>query len=137
MQQIQREKPDIILTDVVMPVMDGIELTRTVYEQYSDIRVILLSGHEEFEYVKKAMEYHACDYLLKPARMEKLLEVVLRVKEEILAERKKKADEELFKDKAGKEYSDLTGTLYEPTAERSRARRKENKAADGLSPSGC
>lgn len=102
LQQIQREKPDIILTDVVMPVMDGIELTRTVYEQYSDIRVILLSGHEEFEYVKKAMEYHACDYLLKPARMEKLLEVVLRVKEEILAERKKKADEELLKIKLEK-----------------------------------
>ena len=102
LQQIQREKPDIILTDVVMPVMDGIELTRNVYEQYADIRVILLSGHEEFEYVKKAMEYHACDYLLKPARMEKLLEVVLRVKEEILMERKKKADEEILKKKLEK-----------------------------------
>lgn len=99
LQQIEREKPDIILTDVVMPVMDGLELTRIVYERYTDVRVILLSGHEEFEYVKKAMEYHACDYLLKPARMEKLLEVVLRVKEEILAERKKKADDAILKKK--------------------------------------
>ena len=102
LQEIQKERPDIILTDVVMPVMDGIELMRNVYEQYPDIRMILLSGHEEFEYVKKAMEYRACDYLLKPARMEKLLEVVLRVKEEIQAERKKKADEEILKKKLEK-----------------------------------
>ncbi len=108
-QQIQKERPDIILTDVVMPVMDGIELTRAVHEQYPDIRVILLSGHEEFEYVKRAMEYRACDYLLKPARMEKLLEVVLRIKEEILTERKKRADEEILKKKLEKSIPILRG----------------------------
>lgn len=109
LQEIQKERPDIILTDVVMPVMDGIELMRNVYERYPDIRMILLSGHEEFEYVKKAMEYRACDYLLKPARMEKLLEVVLRVKEEIQAERKKKADEEILKKKLEKSIPILRG----------------------------
>lgn len=99
LQQIQSNQPDIILTDVVMPVMDGIELTKIVHEQYPEIRVILLSGHEEFEFVKKAMEYKACNYLLKPVRMERLLEVVLEVKEEILTARKKKADDEILRKK--------------------------------------
>jgi len=99
LMQIQSNRPDIILTDVVMPVMDGIELTKSVHEQYPDIRVIMLSGHEEFEFVKKAMEYKACNYLLKPVRMERLLEVVLEVRDEIIKLQKKQQDEILLKKK--------------------------------------
>lgn len=99
LKEIEAHEPDIILTDVVMPVMDGIELTRRVHEQYPDIKVILLSGHEEFEYVKKAMEYKACSYLLKPAKIEKLIEVVSEVRDEIQDSRKKQQEEELLQKK--------------------------------------
>ena len=84
---IEEKKPDIVLTDVVMPVMDGLELTKKLYEKYPEIRVILLSGHEEFQFVKKAMEYKACNYLLKPAKIERLIEVVGSVKDELESER--------------------------------------------------
>jgi len=90
LELIEEKKPDIILTDVVMPVMDGLELTKKIYENYPEIRVILLSGHEEFEFVKKAMEYKACSYLLKPAKIEQLIEVVASVREELESERRLK-----------------------------------------------
>lgn len=99
LKQMENTQPDIILTDVVMPGMDGIELTRRVHEQYPDIKVILLSGHEEFEYVKKAMEYKACSYLLKPAKIEKLIEVVSEVRDEIQSSRRKQMEEEILQKK--------------------------------------
>lgn len=97
--QIEQCRPDVILTDVVMPVMTGIELAKWVHEQYPEIRVIFLSGHEEFEYVKQAMEYKACNYLLKPARIEKIIEVVSEVRDEILRERKRVMEEERLQKK--------------------------------------
>lgn len=92
--KIEQCAPDVILTDVVMPVMSGIELARWVHEKYPRIRMIFLSGHEEFEYVKKAMEYKACNYLLKPAKIEKIIEVVSEVRDEILEERRRAMEEE-------------------------------------------
>lgn len=97
--QIELCRPDIVLTDVVMPVMDGIELARQVYEKYPEIRMIFLSGHEEFEYVKRAMEYKVCNYLLKPAKIERIVEVVTEVRDEILKERERIAEEERLQKK--------------------------------------
>ena len=94
LHKIEDCKPDIILTDVVMPVMDGIEFAGKVYAKYPEIRMIFLSGHEEFEYVKKAMEYKACNYLLKPAKIEKIEEVVAEIRDEILKERQRALEED-------------------------------------------
>lgn len=99
LKEIQKCKPDIILTDVVMPVMDGIELAKQVHGQYPDIRMIFLSGHEEFEYVKKAMEYKASSYLLKPAKIEKIVEVVSEIRDEILRDRARQQEEERLQKK--------------------------------------
>lgn len=99
LKQIERNVPDLILSDVVMPVMDGIEFARIVYEQYPEIRIIFLSGHEEFEYVKKAMEYKASDYLLKPAKIEEITKVVCRVRDEIEEEKRRRNEEDSLKKK--------------------------------------
>lgn len=99
LELIPEKKPDIILTDVVMPIMDGLELTRSVYEQYPEIKIILLSGHEEFEYVKKAMDCKARSYLLKPAKIEKLVEVVSAIRDEILEERSRNSEKERLQKK--------------------------------------
>lgn len=99
LEKIEAYSPDIILTDVVMPVMDGIELTKQVRMKYPEIKVILLSGHEEFEYVKKAIEYKAYNYLLKPVRIERLVEVVSEVRDKIISDRKKQIEEEKLRKK--------------------------------------
>ncbi len=57
---------DIILTDIRMPFMDGLSLMKTVSEQYPYISVVVLSGYSDFEYARKAIQFGASDYLLKP-----------------------------------------------------------------------
>ena len=93
LEMILKCKPDIVLTDVVMPVMDGIELTRKISELYPDIKIVMLSGHEEFQYAQKAIEYRVKEYLLKPAKIEVIQEALLKIKEEIQAEQDKICEE--------------------------------------------
>ena len=57
---------DILITDIEMPGMNGLELIRQVREQYPDIRIIILSGYSNFEYARTALRYGVEDYLLKP-----------------------------------------------------------------------
>lgn len=78
---IQQTHTDVIITDVKMPVMDGIELCRLIYENNCDTEVILLSGYSEFDYVKKAMDYNARKYILKPLSKERVDEIVSTLKE--------------------------------------------------------
>ncbi|HWI66051.1 MAG TPA: response regulator [Symbiobacteriaceae bacterium] len=73
---IEQETPDLVLTDIRMPVMDGIELLARVKQAGLPTQVILLSGFSEFEYAKQAMKLGAVDYLLKPCKPEEILAVV-------------------------------------------------------------
>ena len=63
---ISEKRPDIVITDIRMPFMDGIELSRMIKEEYPEIKIIILSGHEEFEYAKAAIQIGVEEYLLKP-----------------------------------------------------------------------
>lgn len=74
--KLQRHPVDLILTDIRMPVMSGIELARTVRSKYPDIEMVLLSGYEDFQYAKEAMTIGIRHYLLKPFTAEKLVELL-------------------------------------------------------------
>ncbi|WP_141501659.1 response regulator [Paenibacillus luteus] len=78
-----RMKPDIIITDVVMAEMDGIEFVRRMRQELTDklIRVIIISGHEDIEYVRSALKLQVVDYLLKPFHTEELEDVLRKVVE--------------------------------------------------------
>ena len=76
---IKKEKPDILITDIRMPFMDGLELSRLVKKELPQIKIIILSGYNEFDYAKKAINIGVTDYLLKPISSAKLLEAVKKV----------------------------------------------------------
>lgn len=80
---IREKRPDIVLTDIKMPVMDGIELIRRVKEECSDIEFIVLSGYGEYEYTSQAMELGVRHYVLKPCDEKKIAEILEKVKGEI------------------------------------------------------
>lgn len=66
LQMIETLKPDVVITDIVMPVMDGVELTKQIVLKYPHIYTIVISGHDEFDYVKSTFQYGVVDYILKP-----------------------------------------------------------------------
>ena len=76
---IQKTKPDILITDIRMPFMDGLELSRLVKQELPDIKIMILSGYDEFEYAKEAIKIGITDYLVKPISGAKLLEAVKKV----------------------------------------------------------
>jgi len=79
-------QPDIILTDIKMPVMDGIEMMRMIRDSGMKPSFIVLSGYGEFDYAKGALRYGAVEYILKPVENEDLLTTIIQVREQISRE---------------------------------------------------
>lgn len=79
--------PDIVITDIKMPKMDGIELIKRITAEYRHIKFIVLSGYGEFELATQAMRYGVKYYLLKPCDEEEIINVLKQVIEEIQTER--------------------------------------------------
>src|SRR5690606_27790408 len=70
---IQEMKPDVIFTDIRMPVIDGLELIRLLRNSGNQAHIVLLSGYKEFDYAKKAIKLGVEDYLIKPIDKDQLL----------------------------------------------------------------
>ena len=66
MEVIRNNTPDLVLTDICMPYVDGIELARYIHENCPDTRTVIISGYDEFEYAKQAVRYQVMEYILKP-----------------------------------------------------------------------
>lgn len=66
MDQIEKFQPQIVISDVVMPLMDGVDFTVAVHHRYPHIQMIILSGYDNFEYVKQTLMQGVVDYILKP-----------------------------------------------------------------------
>lgn len=87
LQRFAEQSPEIVLTDVRMPGMDGLALLKRIKEIKPETRVIILSGYNDFEYLKKAIQLDAVDYEMKPIRARHLVALIQRVKEQIIRER--------------------------------------------------
>lgn len=79
--------PDVVMTDIKMSYMDGLELSRRIKELYPNVRIIIFSGFDEFEYAREAIRLEAEEYILKPINAEELSKVFLRIREQLDRER--------------------------------------------------
>lgn len=91
---IIKEKPDILITDIRMLFMDGLELCKLVKKELPNIKILILSGYDEFDYAKEAIRLGVTEYLLKPISSGKLLEALNGVSESI---RREKEDKDLVR----------------------------------------
>lgn len=84
---IDKNKPDIILTDINMPLTNGLDMTGLLLEKYPEIKVIIITGYDKFEYAKRSIRLGISDFILKPIDDEELKDAVLRLKEKIEKEK--------------------------------------------------
>ena len=109
LEMAEELSPDIVMTDIKMPYMDGLTLCKKLKELSRTIRVIIFSGFDEFEYAKEAIKMEAAEYLLKPVNAVELKEVFERVKNDLDRE----LDEKRNTDKLRAYYMESLPVLQE------------------------
>ncbi|MDF2843978.1 MAG: two component transcriptional regulator, AraC family [Herbinix sp.] len=83
LQALEEQNFDVIITDIRMPVMDGIRLLQEIRERGLDTTVVLVSTHSDFEYARKGIKYDAFDYLVKPIAKDKIASLLQQIKLDI------------------------------------------------------
>ena len=86
----ERLQPDVILTDIKMPFMDGLTMSRRVLETQPGVKIIMLSGFDDFEYAQEAIALGSMDYILKPIDAAELTETLMRVRDRLDVEMREK-----------------------------------------------
>jgi two-component system response regulator YesN len=84
---VQKEKPDILMIDVRMPFLNGLDLIQKINDVWRDCVIIVVSGHDEFEYAQRALKLKVFEYVLKPVPQDVLASVLVRAEEELTAAR--------------------------------------------------
>lgn len=92
--RLKDNQVDVVFTDINMPVMDGLELSRYIYENLPHIFVVIISGYQEFSYAQKAISYNVSEYLVKPLHHEEVQKILQSLEERI---EKKKGDMQVEK----------------------------------------
>ncbi|MGG3641141.1 response regulator [Bacillus gobiensis] len=80
---------DIVITDIKMPIVDGIEFSRICHREHPNVKILALSGYSDYEYLRSAMKEGVKDYLLKPVAPDELVAAVRKLREEVTKEKRK------------------------------------------------
>lgn len=95
---IEEHQPQVVFTDISMPVMDGLELSRIIKNTYPGMIVVIISGYSDFSYAQKAIKYGIFNYILKPLEDEKLLDVLFDIKKNLAYTNAKQERQVLYSD---------------------------------------
>lgn len=94
LEAVQQLLPDIVVTDIRMPHMDGLEFARHLKERFPQTKIVILSGYDDFDYARQALKIGVNEYLMKPVGAAELEALVLKISDEIARERKKIEEEQ-------------------------------------------
>ena len=89
---IESARPDVLITDIKMPFMDGLQLCKIVRERLPWIKIVILSGHDEFHYAQEALKLGVTEYLLKPVGVQDLHGALQKVARQLDQERQEQED---------------------------------------------
>ena len=94
--KILKTKPDILITDIRMPFMDGLELSRLVKKELPEIKIVVLSGYDDFNYAKQAISIGVEEYILKPVSGDNLMQELSKIADKIKTDLQEKSAREQY-----------------------------------------
>lgn len=109
----QLHRPDIVLIDIKMPGLTGLQAIDQIRQEHPSVKFVMLTAYNEFSYVQKALKLGARDYLLKPIRPDKLIELLVEIQKEIVEERRDLRTVALVKDSLQKTLPVIEANLVE------------------------
>lgn len=80
LEKLEQLEPDVVMTDIRMPYMDGLTLIAKIRERYPFVKILIFSGFDDFEYAKQAIKLNVTEYILKPVNGQELAEILKRVR---------------------------------------------------------
>lgn len=83
LEKIEQLEPDVVMTDIRMPYMDGLTLCSRIRQKYPSIKILIFSGFDDFEYAQTAIKLNVTEYILKPVNVEELTEILNRVRDNL------------------------------------------------------
>ena len=98
LEKIEQNEPDVVLTDIRMPYMDGLEMAENIRQRYPSIKIVIFSGFDEFEYAKKAIKLNVIEYILKPVNVEELTAILKKIKKNLDEEIEQKRNVTLLRE---------------------------------------
>lgn len=98
LEKIEQNEPDVVLTDIRMPYMDGLSMAEAIRQQYPSIKIVIFSGFDEFEYAKKAIKLNVIEYILKPVNVEELTAILKKIKNNLDEEIEQKRNVNLLRE---------------------------------------
>ncbi|MFD0714759.1 response regulator [Paenibacillus sp. GCM10027626] len=96
LQVLEKERIDVLVTDIKMPNLSGLELARRGLEKHPELKIVFISGHADFQYAKQAIALNASHYILKPFDRQEMVEVLQRTREELRRERERSERESVL-----------------------------------------
>lgn len=98
LEKIEQTEPDVVLTDIKMPYMDGLTMAEKIRQLYPSIKIVIFSGFDEFEYAKRAIKLNVIEYILKPVNVEELTAILKKVKKNLDEEIEQKRNVNLLRE---------------------------------------
>lgn len=108
---IRQRKPDVLITDIKMPFMDGLALSKLVSQEFPEMKIVIISGYDDFDYAQQAIQIGVERYLLKPITKNALLAVLEEIREKIEGERASREYMTQFRREA-QEYDQYTRRVF-------------------------
>ena len=134
MPLIEEIKPDILITDIKMPFVNGLELSKIVKKNMPLIKIVILSGHDEFEYTKEAISINVNEYLLKPITSKDLINALNKVVEQIEDEKRQKENYHLIQQPPQRQHADDEGKVLKRSGYRCIALYRGNRKSRQFRP---
>lgn len=106
-------KPDIILMDIKMPRLTGLQATSIIQQEQPDVKIVMLTAYNEFSYIQRALKLGARDYILKPVRPQKLMQLLAEIRQELHDEQRDMRTVEIVKDSLQKTMPVIETNLVE------------------------